>query len=115
EHLLLGLAYPMGLNFVHNNEKYVSCGDAKGRLVEKILEAVKTGSETVTLIDLYGLMPEDASTKSAVGPDGDIIAPSYRYVQPLNGRKIYMTEGLTEEVNLYRHRICDGLSSCGDS
>ncbi|KAF4658181.1 hypothetical protein FOZ61_005814 [Perkinsus olseni] len=166
----MSMAYPMGLDFVHYNEKYGSFGNAKGKPgglalfsvnfeigeanpeIEKILKAVKTVSQTVESIDLYGLMPEEASTKyfgydgsitiptcdenvlwhvakttmtisedqmkvlrSAVGPDGDVIAPNYRDAQPLNGRKIYITEGLKEEVNLYCHRVCDGLSSCGAS
>ncbi|KAF4655592.1 hypothetical protein FOZ61_007491 [Perkinsus olseni] len=170
EHLLEGMAHPMEVHFVHYNEKYGSVGDDKGKAgglavlgvffeigdanpeIEKILEAVKTGSDTFGSIDLYGLIPEDAGTKffgydgslttptcdenllwhvakttmtmsedqmkmlrSAVGPDGDVIAPNYRDAQPLNGRKVYITEGLKEEVNLYCHRVCDGLSSCGDS
>ncbi|KAF4681296.1 hypothetical protein FOZ60_012286 [Perkinsus olseni] len=155
EHLLEGMAYPMEVHFVHYNEKYGSVGDAKGKAgglavlgvffeigdanpeVEKILEAVKIGSDTVDSIDLYGLIPEDAGTKffgydgslttptcdenllwhvakttmtmsedqmkmlrSAVGPDGDVIAPNYRDAQPLNGRKVYITEGLKEEIAL---------------
>ncbi|KAF4716410.1 hypothetical protein FOZ62_019787, partial [Perkinsus olseni] len=53
--------------------------------------------------------------RAFVGPEGEIIAPNYRHLQPLNGRKVYITEGVKEEVNLYCHRVCDGLSSCGDS
>ncbi|EER04496.1 Carbonic anhydrase, putative [Perkinsus marinus ATCC 50983] len=36
--------------------------------------------------------------RSVVGPNGDIIAPNYRHVQPLNGRTIYITNGLKEEL-----------------
>ncbi|KAF4655590.1 hypothetical protein FOZ61_007489 [Perkinsus olseni] len=105
--------------------------------IDKILAAIKNGSDTVDSIDLYGLIPKDMSTKffgydgslsaptvhvmkiffsiAFVGPEGEIIAPNYRHLQPLNGRKVYITEGMKEEVNLYCHRVCDGLSSCGDS
>ncbi|KAF4681291.1 hypothetical protein FOZ60_012281 [Perkinsus olseni] len=171
EHRLAGKAYPLEFHLVHNNAKYATpFPDAQGKIgglvfitvlfelgeanpeIDKILAAIKNGSDTVDSIDLYGLIPKDMSTKffgydgslsaptcdenllqhvartimtlseeqmktirAFVGPEGEIIAPNYRHLQPLNGRKVYITEGVKEEVNLYCHRVCDGLSSCGDS
>ncbi|EEQ99075.1 Carbonic anhydrase, putative [Perkinsus marinus ATCC 50983] len=53
--------------------------------------------------------------RSIVGPNGDIIAPNYRDVQPLNGRSIYVTDALKHDVAAYCQRICDNLMSCAHS
>ncbi|KAF4675388.1 hypothetical protein FOL47_007846 [Perkinsus chesapeaki] len=53
--------------------------------------------------------------RGAVGPSGELIAPNYREAQPLNDRKIYVTEGMKDDVNGYCSSLCDSIPSCNDS